>query len=405
MIILLNVPEIPFSSIPCCITIIEPILTKDMNVKRYTKEREFMEREFYYSKDGTKVMVIAPIGDLEPITDIMNRHKYQYDNLLVIGNGFDLNLGLPTSYRNFVESHIFNKMYEKRIQEKRDNEERNQVKMKPSLIDFLYGKKFYERWYDIEQALLEYISKRPDGSFVNNVEEDKRDYVFVCESLVEYLASLFNTGNDLEQSKMMEKSSAGRLLQRMSSERNIVYSFNYTPIYLIINAIYGNASLETIRVHGKIEDKTIFKGNLKDNAIILGVETNDMNDIAPGYSFLLKSNNLAYRSSNIAIDLLNTRNVIFFGHSLNQMDFGYFEEYFKFLSSNADKERSLIIITKNESSRLSLLDNLRKMGISVRDIFAHTTVKIIHTDNLTSEKSEDSILFNELLTIVEKAYL
>lgn len=363
-----------------------------------------MEREFYYSKDGTKVIVVAPIGDLEPIAAIMNRHKYQYDNLLVIGNGFDLNLGLPTSYRDFVESSIFKKMYVKRIQEKRNNEERNQRNIKPSLIDFLYGKKFYERWYDIEQALLEYISKRPDGCFVNNIKEDKRDYMLVCDSLIEYLASIFKTGHDLEQSKMMKKSSAGQLLQRIRSEKNIVYSFNYTPIRLIINAVIGDDSLKPIRLHGKIEEDSLFKGTLKDNAIILGVETNDMNNIAPGYSFLLKSNNPAYRSSNIAIDLLNTRNVILFGHSLNQMDFGYFKEYFYMLSSNVDKERSLTIITKDESSRLSLLDNLRRMGVSVKDIFAHVKVKILQTDYLKIKDSENSIMFDELLTEVEKSY-
>lgn len=358
-----------------------------------------MEKEFYYLKDGTKVIFVAPIAELEEIIDHMDRFKYKYDHLLVIGNGFDLNLGLKTTYRNFVESCIFKKMYIKRIQEKRE-----MGNSQPSLIDYLYGKKFCERWYDIEQALLEYVSKRPDGSYVNNVEEDKKDYELICSALIGYLANLFMTGNDLEREMMMEKSSAGQLLKRFCSERNNIYSFNYTPINLIINAIFGHTSLTPIQLHGKIKEETIFKGNIKDNAIILGIETNDINTIASGYSFLLKSNNPAYRSSNIAIDLMNTKNVIFFGHSLNQMDFGYFKDYFEMLMSNTDKERTLTIITKDEVSRVALLDNLRSMGISVRDVFAHTKVEFILTALLSEDNKEEHERFNNLMTQIDRYY-
>jgi len=353
-----------------------------------------MEKEFYYSKDGTKIMIVAPIGEMESIIDRMNRFKY--DHMLVIGNGFDLNLGLPTSYRNFVESLIFKKMYVKRIQEKR-----NQIKATPSLIDYLYGKKFYERWYDIEQALLEYVLRRADGSFVNNVEEDKREYELVCQTLVKYLVSLFKTGDDLKQSKEMARSSAGKLLKVFSSERNIIYSFNYTPIRLIINAVISHYSSDPVRVHGEIEEETIFKGNIKDNGIILGIETNDLNEIAPNYTFLLKSNNPIYKSTCIASDLLKTEHVIFFGHSLNEMDFGYFKEYFGVLTSNTDKNRKLTIITKNKDSRVTLLDNLRKSKISVRDLFAHTNVKIILTDDIGKKKTDSNNLFKELLKEIE----
>ena len=78
-----------------------------------------MELEIYFSNDKTKVMVISPIGRIDETIDYVNRFKYRYDYLLIIGNGFDLSLGLPTTYRYFVESCIFKKMYVKRQQEKR----------------------------------------------------------------------------------------------------------------------------------------------------------------------------------------------------------------------------------------------------------------------------------------------
>lgn len=351
-----------------------------------------MERELYYSKDGTKVMIVAPIAELEPILEHMDRLKYMHEYMLIIGNGFDLSLGLPTSYRNFVESCIFKKMYVKHIQKKKKNKI-----SKPTLLDYLYGKKFTERWYDIEAALLEYVSKRPDGSFVNNVEEDKEEYELLCKTLIEYLSSLFKTGNDLKQANMMRNTIAGQFLVNFTPGNNLIYSFNYTPIHLIINAIIANDSLNPIRVHGEISEKTIFDGNIHDNSIILGIETDDLSNVAPGYSFLFKSNNPTYRSSNIAFDLLNSRNVIFFGHSLNQMDFGYFEAFFKMLESNVDANRQLTIVTKDEPSRVAIFDNLRKMGISVRNIFAHSKVNTICTDNLMDEKSEDFRTFEALM--------
>lgn len=359
-----------------------------------------MEKEIYYSRDS-RALVVTSIEELGSFSPIIYGNRFKYDYLLVIGNGFDLNLGLKTTYRDFVNSCIFKKMYEKRMEEKRTNSN-----SQPSLLDYLYGKQFDEKWYDIEEALLEYVSKKPDGTFVNNSKEDKKDYDDVCGSLIEYLSSLFKTGNDLEQSKKMKITPAGKLIEKLNfnrTERNVVYSFNYTPINLIIRAIACESRLDPVRVHGEIQEDVIFDGNVNDSAIILGFEISDINNIAPGYSFMLKSNNLAYKSTDIAFDLLNSRNVIFFGHSLNQMDFGYFEDYFKVLASNTEKQRKLIIFTKDEESRVVLLDNIRKMGISVRDIYTHASLDFIRTDYIDNEDSVDSVLFKKLLNKIEES--
>lgn len=364
----------------------------------------YMEREFYYSKDGTKVMVVAPMEELESIIDRMDRFKYKYDHMLIIGNGFDLNLGLPTTYRNFVESFTFKRMYVKRQHEKICKKN-----FQPSLLNFLYGKKFTEKWYDIESALLEYVSKRPDGSFVNNIQEDKEDYDALCNCLITYLLGLFSKDAiGTKQANLMSESAAGKILQILKSNRNIVYSFNYTPIQIITRIATFiekvNTKAEIVRQHDAIKEESFIKGKAKSENIILGIETNDIGRIAPGYSFLMKSNNPKYKSTTIAYDLLNTKNVIFFGHSLNQMDFGYFKEYFKFLASNTDQGRILTLITKDKNSRIELLDNLRKAGISVRDIYAHITVEIILTDELNKIDSESKSNFDSLLQRINDVY-
>ena len=245
--------------------------------------------------------------------------------------------------------------------------------------------------------MLEYVSKRPDGSFVNNKEEDYGDYKQICSSLVEYLSSLFMTGNDAEQAKTMQNSYAGQLLQRLNSHNSIIYTFNYTPLCLIINAVLGSVSTNPIWVHGEIKEEVIYNGSLPNHAIVLGIEPTKISSIAPDYSFMIKSNNASYKSSSIAYDLLHSKRVIIFGHSLNQMDFGYFENYFKVLASDSENERRLTIITKDEESRIELLDNIRKQGISVRDIFSHTTLDSILTTKLDNKDENELEKFKKLL--------
>ena len=71
-----------------------------------------MEREIYKSIDGTKILLVSPIANMEEANNYINKLKFRYDNLLIIGNGFDLNLGLQTTYKSFVESNIFKAMYD-----------------------------------------------------------------------------------------------------------------------------------------------------------------------------------------------------------------------------------------------------------------------------------------------------
>lgn len=351
-----------------------------------------MDREVYFSKDESKIILISSFSQMNEDLRMLDRMKYRYEHMLVIGNGFDLNLGLPTRYSDFIQSSIFKRMYVKRIQKRK-----KQGNPQPSLLDYLYGKKFYERWYDIEAAMLDYISSKKDGNFVNNIKDDKIDYQLVCDCLGRYLVSIFKSGNDLKQAQMMENSYAGQLLKRLNSQSNIIYSFNYTPLKLIVNAVLGNNSLETIRLHGKIKEENIFKGNTESNNIILGVETTNINEIAPGYTFMLKSNSPIYKSTRISLDLLNSRHVILFGHSLNSMDFGYFREFFQVLEKNVNESRRLTIITKDNNSRIDLLDNLRRNGISVRDVFAHARIDIVLTDEIDNKNLESHSLFKQLL--------
>ena len=73
--------------------------------------------------------------------------------IIIIGNGFDLSLGLKTSYKDFIESDSFTLL----------------LKKENSLTIYLNGKQEINNWVDIEKELTEYSKLVPyDKSKVKN---------------------------------------------------------------------------------------------------------------------------------------------------------------------------------------------------------------------------------------------
>lgn len=306
--------------------------------------------------------------------------NFEIDYLLIAGNGFDMDLGLKTSYKDFFESDEWKHMC--------DGQKKG--KSHPSLIDYIEEKRKNKEgyWYDLEQTMLDYVLPRKDGTFVNNADEDKKDYDTICNTLVEYLCNLFWKEPNIVAQKMMN-SYAGDLLYAffdpLNSGRNILYTFNYTPLEIIYGIVGGwPTTAEYYNIHGGISKDDFFKKKYDGSSIILGIMTDK--EIAPGYSFMVKSHHPKYCRSNIEQDLITAHHVCIFGHSLNQIDFGYFEGYFKMLTSYTEKKRDLIIITKNKKTKGELLDNLEKMEISIEDVFEHALVKFAFTDNQKKRK-------------------
>lgn len=296
---------------------------------------------------------------------------------IVVGNGFDICMGFKTRYSDFVESDEWNKMYKQR------SKKYNHY----SLLQYLNGKRYTDEWFDIEAALFNYVSKRNDGSFVSNVKQDKDDYFIVCKTLNDYLKNhIKNSSHNLDET------CAGKFLKAIgslnSSDCKKLYSFNFTPIesYAEKMSILHMPTVEY--VHGQV----------KKDSLILGIEVDNLQEIAPGYSFLIKSNSKDYKSSKLPFNLNNSQEVVFFGFSLNKIDMGYFEEYFKMMETNEDQNKRITIVTYDEDSKQQLLDNLRKSNISVQKLFTHSQVEIIKTKLMDENQGNaDTIAFNELL--------
>ena len=111
----------------------------------------------------------------------------QYDKLLVIGNGFDLALGLKTSYLDFMRwlknEHYMDDAY---------------------LYRYLSSKLNQKRWIDIENELRVYSNKicNPSESHLNKEGKQKisskfrREHKSLCDILCEYLKMQVNNNNN-----------------------------------------------------------------------------------------------------------------------------------------------------------------------------------------------------------------
>lgn len=335
--------------------------------------------------------------------------------VFIIGNGFDLDLGLKTSYKDFYESSYCPYYYP------------------APLIYHLNLWKSEElevvRWYDLENELLNYyngisnpdnpadhltdedkqfiISYRPesyffglyDGKVLNKLADkgvlfvgknpnraptipfrdeinitplkrDRKALNLIKEGLCKYLQNLKRPDN--EKDTIAYNVLSTLYTEAMNKKPISVYSFNYTPVLL------NGSPLDAMPVH-------YMHGSCEGNRIIIG--TRDDRTIKPTYSFLQKSFDSSYNSSDLVEDLRTADEVIVFGHSLGENDWQYFKPFF---SKQADysnaKRKSITIFTRDNESEEQIKDCLNRMtdgGLSM--IFNLNNFQIIKTGNLKED--------------------
>lgn len=250
--------------------------------------------------------------------------------VLIIGNGFDICLGWKTSYKDFLDSDFSPLHY--------GNASCN-------MEEYLNEKAYNDRWYDLECILREYASAARGAE-----ETQPRDKIFF-DKLRDSLSSFIR---HQAQSKIDINSLSVQVLREIihNGYYKSIYSFNYTDLYDIAERAEIYTRFDYRHVHGCVAN----------NSIILGVD--DSSELRKGYSYLRKVFSEYYKSNPIRYDLQECDEVTFFGHSLGDMDYPYFKDFF-FTQSNCanrnDKKR-ITIFTKDNASRLQILEQLREMN-------------------------------------------
>ena len=304
--------------------------------------------------------------------------------LLIIGNGFDIDLGLKSRYSDFIESGYY--PIKGRMSFDYDYSDIEEY----SLLQYLKMSYSNKRWIDIETSLLDYIKIKTvvdqvkiEGTnlykkvkYLVGIEYIQKDFETLRQSLTAYLNSI--SFDDINRS-----STAARLLDLFANETVTILSYNYTDLNKLMNKL-GLKTTSFIQVHGKLEDKSI----------IIGVQ--DDVEIPDDANFIIKSHSEYYRSCAVREKLEEADHIIFFGHSLGETDYHYFRDFFQKQSGllrEKPQKKKITIFTYDEKSRQDILSQLRRMNEKrVNYLFDLNDVEFFRTSYHEDQKNIDNFL-------------
>ncbi len=258
--------------------------------------------------------------------------------VLIIGNGFDLNLGLKTKYSDFIKSHHFTNI-------ERPNSFFSHVKNTHNL----------NNWVDVEIELKNYSKMFVDDNF-------ESDYNKLCSSLIAYIS-------DIDYSLINKTSSSYKLVKDLLESNFLVFDFNYTNTFFQLGKEFGfdlkDLESRIINIHGSAQE----------GKIIFGVE--DEARIKSEHIFLKKSYPIHYKAISLSTQLKNATEVHFFGHSLGETDHTYFKDFFSWASNEGIEQdkRTLFLYYYDDKAykdlhiQLDKLTNLSLMGLKHLNLF------------------------------------
>ena len=346
--------------------------------------------------------------------------------VLVLGNGFDLDLGLKTSYKDFWESEFCPKDY-------------------PAPLIHHLNQRWPDnleavKWYDLENELLNYykgLHNLKDGEDILTEEErvflkDFTSYRYAChryDDKIDLLQSLVDKGVLLYRArpipaidehlkedalkspiwrdqKALELIKDGLCKYLKSIEKPIpeslsvafhlllsiskcveagntvsIYTFNYTRVQM------QGHNLRDVPVN-------YMHGSCEDGKIIVG--TRDGTPIEPEYDFLQKVMDDSFNPPDIVSALNKTDEVIIFGHSLGENDRQYFEQFFsKQTSIDNLAKKDIFIFTRDDNSKVEIKRALKSLtGDRLSRLLSSEQLVIIRTGNL---KADQKLLYNFLV--------
>lgn len=284
------------------------------------------------------------------------------DTLIILGNGFDLDLGWKTSYSDFYQA------------KKAKFAEYNGMKY---IQDMVQG----EHWHDLEGYIRKSLKEMPQ----NRTEEMNLFWRLCRDRMFEYFkfnkTDIFNTN---------KASCAYKFLLEITKKSTII-TFNYTNPFDQIGIPIK--ATEFIHIHGDIEN-TINSTELK-----LGVDSYviEENSIANGKLTLpiIKSNGNKYIDKLLQF-LKAHKNIVFYGHSLGQTDADYFKSYFRHVISGDIFGQNIYLVTKDAKDLQQIKNNLKKYDIEYDDIaLSKCSVMPVYTkDGVNSNE------FQQLLELI-----
>lgn len=259
--------------------------------------------------------------------------------LLVVGNGFDLCMGMKTGYKEFLKSGFFEIGYEK-------------YRLNEGLFTYLDKKNELENWIDVEAELgrfcTEYLYKFPSSNYKKIDKELHREYQSLCYCLNQYLKQ--------ESQKACHVTRDNSALQLIED----IYQHTGMPVN-IITFNYTNTleKLKEFNICNHIGEVFYVHGSLNDDGTVFGVE--DSVQLRKEHQFLYKSASNYKKANEFAKRLYSADTIFFFGYSLGTSDHSYFEDFFRMQTNYGCSPKEIILYYHEDQARYDLIWQLREL--------------------------------------------
>lgn len=268
--------------------------------------------------------------------------------ILVIGNGFDINLGLPTSYSSLIESEEFTNEIQRGNRlclflNNRSNDNWNNLER--NLVNYADTKPKYDEFYNEYLRLTTVVSdyySRVDNFF------DIKESIASNLIIQQYLNGANHKGNQLIVLNFNYTLTIAKVLKKYTGKHMYNFLYYSDMVMSVLDAIYGEGQF-----HSQLSQVKVVHPHGESNNIILGVS--DYDEVGD-YIFLKKSVNRNFIPSFRTENLLKADSLIFFGFSFGETDHHYFKELFSILTQIGGKE--VIIYYFGEEDRLKIIKQL-----------------------------------------------
>lgn len=284
--------------------------------------------------------------------------------VIVLGNGFDLDLGWKTSYKDFLTSDKFSVNGEPRY-------------LMKYTIELFH--KMGNNWNDLEGFMRECVE--------NATNEDINDLNYfwnICrDKIYDYLTP---KGKKFQQIFSTNKDSCAFLLLKSISDAKI-FSFNYTLPYEVTHL----PEHEITYMHGALQDGLSW-ANIK-----LGVDLHVKNKLA--WTDELKPYLKACGSDKkdeLMVAMKYADRIVIYGHSMGITDSDYFEPIFSNIINGTLPNKSIFFVTKNEISMQCIKDNMFGYGVDYNKLVFNTD----ECKNIYTDKGTNSLDFQNVITLV-----
>lgn len=354
--------------------------------------------------------------------------------VLILGNGFDLDLGLRTSYKDFWESEYCPKNYPAPLI----------AHLNERWSDDLEAVK----WYDLENELLEYYNDnymKPEWDDVLTDEEmdflrNYSSYEYACrhyDDKIDLINGLIEQGRiriahpllqtldipyledyklsirdrDYIALQLIKKNLCKYLSELMKGEYNTnvsalsilrtveeahekghkvsIFTFNYTDLP---------------NLDSELRDKALYyvHGSCSEGNIIIGTKDEEMPDT--DYTFLQKAFDKNFNPPPIVSELRNATDVIIFGHSLGENDSQYLKDFFVQQASPSHQPKKITILTYDDFSEVDIKFSLQNLtGTRLSALYAQNDVTIIKTSTVLDNPLPLRDLINTYIGNVNRA--